>query len=248
MLLLLILVVFGNQTSEIPYQKKFACDKGHKIENYSSDLKHTALAFAQTISGGNGNNKGDNQQPDPKDQEQKYMLWAAIAVAAINAVYVGVAILQWRAIKYQVRMSHRAQVAASPSGDPVTNLLHDADPHIHIDLTNVGHTTAYDCRYETWIELLPFPFTEFSTLADHVISEEPCVLYPNHKSMTINIPIRSGLTAEDRRDILDYRRHICLRVLVRYKDVFSWRKRWASFAFYVEPQGFAFLPKYNDAN
>lgn len=187
---------------------------------------------------------GSSTQNQPHD----YLLWATVAVAVVNAVYVVVAVLQWKAIKYQVRMSHRAQLALSPKGDPVKNLLHDHDPHLHVAMKNAGNTTAYDCKYETWIELLPFPFTGFSKLADHVVEDHPVVLYPNHDAITINIPIRAGLTSPERQDILDYRRHICIRVEANYKDVFSWKRRTASFAFHVEPSGFAFLPKYNYAD
>ena len=45
------------------------------------------------------------------------------------------------------------------------------------------------------------------------------------------------MTHAANEDILDYRRHVCLRVIMKYKDIFSWRKRRASFAFYVNRKG-----------
>jgi hypothetical protein len=164
----------------------------------------------------------------------------------INAAYVIAALLQWRAIKYQIRMSHRSQLAASPAG--VFELLNGDTPRVQIKLKNIGGTTAYDCRYETWEELLPFPFVDFSSRADHVVSMEPCALYPKHDALTINIPIRPGLDVMERNDILSLRRFVCIRISVTYKDAFHWRRRRASFAFYAQKDGLAFLPKYNDAD
>jgi hypothetical protein len=246
--LLIIVILLSNQPSKIPYQQQLATYKETDAQYNSADLKNAYLSFAKIIRNWNTNEETDNAKQNSDNNPQNRMFELTFLLVVINALYVIVGIFQWRAIKYQVRMSNRAQLAVSPAGEPVKDLLNAPDPHMQVDLGNVGHTTAYDCRYETWIELLPFPFTEFSTLADHVVSQEPCVLHANHKPITINIPMRGGLTHFEKEDVIHYRRHICVRVRATYRDIFGWRRRWISAAFYIEPSGFAFLPKYNDAN
>jgi hypothetical protein len=68
-------------------------------------------------------------------------------------------------------------------------------------LTNRGMTSAFDCYYESWIELLPFPFNDFTTSVDHFKSEEPLSIYPGHAPIIINIPFRAGLTEVQRKDM-----------------------------------------------
>jgi hypothetical protein len=247
MLLFIILALFTNQSSKIPYQQQLAHDESRQTKSYSNYVSKANPVIANVIPDANADNKSRDQKTDAEDNSQpRTMLRWTIALVIVNAVYVCVAFLQWRAIKYQVRMSHRAQLAPSPHG--VFELFEGDAPRIQITLANIGGSTAYNCRYETWTELLPFPFTDFSSRADHVIFEEPCVLYPKHVPLTINIPIRPRLTMEDRRDILALRRFVCIRIRATYKDALVWHQRYASAAFYVEKDGLAFLPKYNDAN
>jgi hypothetical protein len=247
MLLLLILAVFGQQASEIPYQHKLTCGEHCYEQSDSEYLTYPYPVFAQSVSGGNHNQTSTDHQPEAaNNSQQNYAIRIAIAAVTVNTIYVFVAILQLRAIKYQVRMSHRPQLAAAP--EDVDDLFDGSAPRIKIRVNNVGATTAYDCRYETWIEVLPFPFTSFSDHADHVDVINPCALYPNHQPLIINIPIRAGLSDDERLDILNLRRFVCIRVSFTYKDVFRWRRRYANFGFYVENNGLAFLPKYNDAN
>jgi len=249
MILFIILAVLSNNQSKIPYHKQLTENERYEAKSYSSNLNNPALPVAEIIADPDQGDKTKSQQSDTeRNSRPNYALIVAIAAVVVNAIYVVVAGLQWRAIKYQVRMSHRAQLAAKPSGNPTEEIFSDT-PRVHVMVTNVGGTTAYDCRYETWIELLPSPASDFSAGADHVIHPAACALYPNHVGLTINIPIRSGLEPHERQAILDLQRFVCIRVLFTYRDIFRrWRRRYANFGFYLERDGFGFMERYNDSN
>src|ERR1700675_2942053 len=153
--------------------------------------------------------------------------WAMVGITAVYSLF---SILTWLAIRRQANVaarnaeafmfSHRAQLAAAPHDDPARDLA-SAEPRVRISIENVGATTAYDLTYESWIELLSFPFEDFTGGADHFASLNPCAIYPKHQGMTVNVPIRAGLTQAEREDMLHNRRFICIRVLVNYTDVFG---------------------------
>ncbi len=114
-------------------------------------------------------------------------------------------------------------------------------------MVNRGATTAYDCIYESWIELLAFPFNDFTASADYFKAADRFALYPNHAPVVINIPIRKGLTGAQLSDLKQLRLYACIRIRIAYRDAFS-PGRYANFGFYVLHDGLGFLPKYNDAN
>src|SRR4051812_39569493 len=102
MLLFIILAFFGYQPSKIQYQQKLAYTEGHTIERYSRYLNNSYAVFTESIANGNQKEPTDNHQPSPDNDSQKYMLWATIAAVFVNSVYVFVATLQLKAIRYQV--------------------------------------------------------------------------------------------------------------------------------------------------
>jgi len=70
----------------------------------------------------------------------------------------------------QIPSQNESQSAAGTKArTEFSNCSRATAPRIQITLANIGGSTAYNCRYETWTELLPFPFTDFSSRADHVI-------------------------------------------------------------------------------
>jgi len=103
------------------------------------------------------------------------MLRWTIALVIVNAVYVCVAFPPMACD--QIPSQNESQSAAGTKPARSFRIVRGRRS------TNTNHagkyrgSTAYNCRYETWTELLPFPFTDFSSRADHVIFEEPCVLY-----------------------------------------------------------------------
>jgi hypothetical protein len=171
-------------------------------------------------------------------------------VIAIFAVIQAIAAKQTaRAAKLNAEVlieSQRPHISASPHGDVPSDLMSET-PRLQMALTNEGITPALDLRYESWIEVLPQPFEDFTESADHHACIESMVLYPNANPVIVNIPIRDGLSNAQKDDIRKLRKAVCVRVEVTYRDSFSTARRWANFGFFVQPPGLAYLPKYNDA-
>ncbi len=142
--------------------------------------------------------------------------------------------------------SQRPQLALEPAGDAPRQLLEET-PRVTVKLTNVGLTTAYDCTYESWIEVLPSPSAEFTSTADYFAQTTKFAL-PTKGETVINLPIRSGLTNAQKDDLRRARAYTCFRVRVEFSDSFSTDRRYASFGMYVMYKGLGYLPKYNDAN
>jgi hypothetical protein len=142
--------------------------------------------------------------------------------------------------------SQRPRIAAKAHGNATLTLEDRAAPRVLIELKNTGLTPAYDSTWETWIELLQFPFKDFTDAAEHHdSSEDRSVMYPNHDPVTIDIPITKGITEQQLSDLRHLRLYACVRVRVRYRDAFS-SVNVTNFGFYVLGRGLGFLPKYND--
>jgi hypothetical protein len=141
--------------------------------------------------------------------------------------------------------SQRAQIIVKPHGNPASDLLSDT-PRIQLSLINNGVTPAYDVAYETWLEIVPNPFEDFSAAATYFKSPEPIALYPN-MPIVVNVPLGRDLGAAERAQIRSWKLQTCVRMRVEYKDA---RKtdRYAEFGFHVMYEGFGFLSKYRSAN
>jgi hypothetical protein len=143
--------------------------------------------------------------------------------------------------------SQKPQIAAIAHGNPANTLFDRKTPRVEIEIHNRGQSAAHDLIYESWIELLPMPFVDFTTAADHHRQSEKTVLYPNHRPIIINLPIRRGVSEGEFAAIRDLRLITCIRIRVEYRDAFN-PARYAEFGFMVHQDGMGFLPKYNDAN
>jgi hypothetical protein len=143
--------------------------------------------------------------------------------------------------------SQRPIIAAGIVGNPVRELHDRAAPRITVSLTNTGLTTAYDVTYQSWIELRPFPFTDFTEAADYFSSQSPYSIYPHHDPIILNVPIRAGLSETQLVDLRELRLYACVRIRVAFRDAFS-PNRYSNFGLYVMREGMGWLPKYNDSN
>jgi hypothetical protein len=144
--------------------------------------------------------------------------------------------------------SQLPQIAASARDDPTRTLADEEAPRVTIRVFNQGLTAAYDFLYETWIELLPQPFVDFTESADHFVVEHASVLLPRTQGQTLNIPIRRGISKQELADLRHLKLYACIRILVTYKDAFDPDRRWfTTFGFQVLANGLSFLSKYNDA-
>ena len=179
--------------------------------------------------------------------------WALVIVGIVTCVVIG-----WQswATAQAAKASQisaealwagqRAQLAADAHGNPVKDLLSDT-PRVLLQLVNRGLTPAYSVCYETWLEILPFPFVDFTPNAEYFKTANAMTLYASHAPIIINIPFTKGLTEVERDDIRKLRQYVCIRLRAEYRDA-RISGRYADFGFWVEPDGLGFLPKYNDAN
>ena len=142
-------------------------------------------------------------------------------------------------------VSQSPQLVLKPHGDIARMLLDDTTPRVEIELLNVGQTTARDLIYETWIELLPFPFQDFTGSATHFVCDIPMALSPRAGNPVINIPFQKPFLMIDIADIKSLTRYACFRMCIKYKDEFGdcWYR---NFGFYVMATALGMLPKYND--
>lgn len=144
--------------------------------------------------------------------------------------------------------AHRPQIAIDPNGDALKMLIYplmvpSATPRIVLDIFNRGVTPAYNLTYETWIEILPQPFVDFTSNVDHEPPSTPVVLTQRHP-IGANIPIRKPVTTGQLESVKTLDLQACVRVRVVYDDAFS-KGRCVNFGFIVMYNGLSFLPKYN---
>jgi hypothetical protein len=142
--------------------------------------------------------------------------------------------------------SQRPMLAAEPHGNAIQDLADPVAPRVQLELLNRGLSPAYDVVYETWIELLKFPFQDFTSSAEHHKAPERTVMYPHHAPAIITISITKGITKEQLAALRQLHLYVCIRLRVEYRDAFSPR-RYAEFGVCVLHDGLGFLPKYNDA-
>jgi hypothetical protein len=207
-----------------------------------------------------------SQAEAAKDEEQNkrkefydQLTAGSAVVAAICTVllvivgYYGVraAVSTLQAIKIQTNAiieAQRPQIAIDPNGDALRMLTYplmdpSATPRIVLDIFNRGVTPARNLTYETWIEILPRPFVEFTSNVDHEPPSTPVVLTQGHP-IGANIPIRKPVTKEQLESVKALNLQACVRLRVVYDDAFN-KGRCVNFGFIVMYNGLSFLPKYN---
>jgi hypothetical protein len=194
-------------------------------------------------------------------------------VTAIATVFYAVASLfMWLAIKRQADIAERAAKAAETSAvaakantdaliqaqraqiqvritDPIPGLIVGKVPGIRADLINTGLTPARDLLYETWLEILPGPFVDFTPRSSHIKSEYPITIYPRApESSVVMTYLDSPLTDAALAALKSTKNLLCIRIRVMYKDAFA-ADRWQDFGFFAAGRlGVGYLPKYNDSN
>lgn len=243
LLIAIMIIVAGNLASQ-PNQSTPA----HRQEIEQEKTASTAAAK------NNCQYTGPAQSTVPQASLGNITDWPLVIVGIITCGVVGWQSLETRrsaqaALRYVMAFieSQRPIIAAAIVGNP-TKELHDREaPRIRVALSNKGATTAYEVTYQSWIELLPFPFTDFTNAADHFMSENPYSMYPNHDPIILNIPIRNGLSEAQLKDLRELKLYACVRVRVAFRDAFT-PTRYSNFGVYVMHEGMGWLPKYNDSN
>jgi hypothetical protein len=214
--------------------------KGAQQTNPAAPISVNCNCAAQTADGG-------NKPPG----WHKFIAWpegiTTWAILLTLGAIVWQAVETRRAAQATVRYaeafieSQRPIMAAQIAGNP-TKDLHDRDaPRVRVSLSNKGLTTAYEVTYQSWIELLPFPFTDFTDGADHFMSENAYSVYPNHDDIILNVPIRKGLSEDQLKDLRELRLYACVRIRVAFRDAFS-PSRYSNFGLDVMREGPGFCP------
>jgi hypothetical protein len=185
-----------------------------------------------------------------------------IAIATI--VYAAVTVVMFFAIRSQAKaardaaktakksvdaliMSLRAEIIASPT-KPILGMFVGGTPKPCVHLLNTGTTTAYKCIHQTWIELLPYPLTDFTSAAVYKKAPYPMTIYANSQSPPYaEISLERPLTVDDLTEMKNATKYLCFRIRVEYIDAFK-EPRYADFAFTTDGIGVGAFPKYNDSN
>jgi hypothetical protein len=200
-----------------------------------------------------------NNNYDSSKAEDKPLWYARPEWWLVIGAFITLAFVAWQALETRravesiesqtkaIMESQRPKIAAKAHGNPIKDLSDREAPRVQVELSNKGLLAAYDLVYESWIELLPFPFEDFTAAADHHKSPESMVMYPDHSPLIVNIPIRKGITEQEWSDVKAMRLYVCVRVRAEYRDSFS-PKRYAEFGVCVMYDGLGFLPKYNNAS
>ncbi|HXQ26870.1 MAG TPA: hypothetical protein VN822_10715 [Candidatus Acidoferrales bacterium] len=168
-----------------------------------------------------------------------------LLLAGIGGIFVAIHTL--KAIRRQTNAlveGQRPIIFAKCHGDAAKTFADRDARRIELALENRGQHRARDLVYETWIEILPFPFTDFTAAATHFKCIDPITLYPGDVGFTVNVPIQRQVTDEEWAAIRSLELHVCVRIRVSYKDAFG--QTIADFGYYVTPRGMAYLPKYNN--
>jgi hypothetical protein len=171
--------------------------------------------------------------------------WLLAIFALIAAI---VALRTLRSIERQtvaIVESQRPKFTLVPHPDSMQRLWDREAPRVLIKLSNVGLTSARNLVYETWMEIVSAPFVDFSSAAEYSKVSTPLTLRPSESPIVVNIPIKPIPTADEWSALVSHEREVCFRVCVTFADAFAPRRQ-VNFGFVVQPQGFAFLPKYND--
>jgi hypothetical protein len=144
-------------------------------------------------------------------------------------------------------VSQRARlIVLVPKPMPIPAIGHELQ--VVVDLKNVGQTPAYSCTYQTWIEMLSVPFTDFTNGADRSESPAPTPIYPNSPvTNSIRIVRREGLTPAELRSWQEGQTNLCFKIYLEYTDEFRSLRR-ANFGYEIGPAHLGLLPKYNNAD
>ena len=140
-----------------------------------------------------------------------------------------------------------AHLALAPRPVPVFQT--GIEPQMFVGLFNRGVTPALNCLASTWIEVVPFPFVDFTDNATFFAFREPTTIDSNSENPT-EFWIRLGrpVTEVEVQQLRtpDKGLVLAIRLYVEYGDAFG-QQRYRNFGFFTGGEVVHFLPKYNDS-
>ncbi len=185
-------------------------------------------------------------------------------MAVSTAVYAIVSCFMWWTIRRQAYIAKETADATRASVNafiqtqraqiqvriinPIPNLVTGKIPGVRAELVNTGLTPAFHLRYETWLEILAEPFTDFTSGASSDKVDHGITIYAHAPEPTVVLfYLDSPLTDTALANLRSMKNHPCMRLRVTYEDAFR-VGRWQDFGFFVAgPLGVCYLPKYNDS-
>jgi hypothetical protein len=130
---------------------------------------------------------------------------------------------------------------------PIQGLQAGHSPRVGLDIFNRGLSPAYACTYETWLAVVPHPFTDFPPNADYVRVSTQSTIYPEHVPVGVAIDLSHNLTQNQMNGIQQNLWRLCFRIRLEYRDAFG-NQRFANFAYSANDRAIEPLPNYNDSN
>jgi len=196
-----------------------------------------------------------------QDPIVRYTFWLLIVGALQAIIFVAQAVIFY----YTLHATSKSASAAKQSADaymvsqraqlmtlvrkpmlPPPSIGHELQ--VVVELKNIGATPANSCTYQTWIEMLPVPFTEFTDAADYFASPAPTTVYSNSPTPTsLTLARRRALTNGELQWWMNGQINLCFRIYLEYKDAFKCTHH-ANFGYEVNPEHLGLLAKYNDAD
>jgi hypothetical protein len=186
------------------------------------------------------------EQPNAREWAD-WISWFATVTLAIAAI-AGI-LFAWRTLRALERQTAALVASQVPyisialSQSPMKTLF-ERTPRVVLAATNEGLTPAYAFTYESWVELCPKPFTEFSSKCEYFKMIASSTLHPKNR-LTLNVPIQAPLSTDEFEDMRKLQKLVCVRIRTCFTDCFG-NSRISNFAYAVLPDGLEPLSRYND--
>jgi hypothetical protein len=176
-----------------------------------------------------------------------YVIFTGLLVA-IGGFGVRAAYRTLKAIEAQVVAQNeglRARLTVGVYDNPFKrNMQEKFGPKIVVKLINTGGTPASKIVPESWIEVCPVPFSDFTGEAVYH-KGEPIIVYPDNP-IPYPVPLGRILTDYEKKRIWDAKCCICVRIRLTYDTIGG--EKFCDFAYTSWPMGVAIISKYHDAN
>lgn len=247
------------QSTPANQQPSTASDQGHAAKDIHPTDKQYPVAV--------------KEMPPKEIWDKMYVCFtgALVAVAIATLIAIWIQAVQTRKAAEAAKESAKAakmtadvmMVSMLPQlsvgGNNLTKQLEVGGvPRVELIVENKGDTDALQCRWESWIEIIPADATNsgpacgFSPAADHFVSDTTFPIFSRSKTpVTLNIPIRNHtLSADELTDLKRLRTFLCVRLLIRYRTVFDTAQSDEDWYFgvglFVLADGFGFLSQYGE--
>jgi hypothetical protein len=240
---------------------------GQAVQNHPKSNKKPAeppSPIVQTVS--TQPNQNSNASNSPKKDEKPIEIGKLPAVSvsrdAIDYLGLGLTFILLIVGYFGVRAAYRtltaieAQVVAQNESlrarmtvgfydNPFKrNMQETFSPTIVLKFINTGGTPAYKIIPESWIEVCPIPFSDFTDKAVYH-KGDPIIVYPDNP-IPYPVPLGRTLTDDEKKLLWSTKCCICIRIRLTYETIGG--EKFSDFAYASWPTGMAILPKYYNAN